>query len=125
MSLDQGPVIGDFLKEELFTPDYCREPVTIASGQNLVAGAVLGKITVGGAYAAFDNDAGTGIETAAGILLYPVDASGGALPGLILARGPAVVSKGGLTWAAANDADDILAGLAELLTLGIVAAAFA
>lgn len=56
-----NPLLGDLLKWEL-NPAYCRETVTILSGQNLKIGAVLGKVTVGsvtGAAAAGNTGNGT------------------------------------------------------------------
>lgn len=47
---EQLPHSGGFLIEE-FSPEYNRESVTVASGQDLRAGAVLGKITLGAATA--------------------------------------------------------------------------
>jgi hypothetical protein len=43
---------------------HSREEVTIVSGQNLVAGAVVGKITTGGKYTAYDNVAVDGSQAA-------------------------------------------------------------
>ena len=57
--------------------DLSRENVTLLSGQNLKAGAVLGKITASGKYKEFNPDAGDGAETAAAILLIDSDASAG------------------------------------------------
>jgi hypothetical protein len=93
--------LSDFLKFEL-APEvqWCRETVTIASGQNLAAGTVVGKVTVGGKYIAYDNGAVDGSETAAGVLLYAVDASGGDKKGVILARGPAILALENIAWGA-------------------------
>jgi len=109
--------VGDWLLDEFGAPNYCREEITVVSGQNLVSGAVLGKISSGGKYAAYDNDAATGVETAAGILLHAVDASSADKPGVAIRRGPCLVSKSGLTWKSTQHADDIAAGLADLLAL--------
>lgn len=115
----EGNYLGDWLKAELFAPNYCREQITITAGQNLVTGTVVGKVTGTGNYVIYDNTAGTGAEAAAGILIADVDATGIATkPGVILARGPAIVSKAGLTWNAAGDVSD---GLADLKLLGIIA----
>lgn len=120
-ALTQGNTLGDWLVNEFGAPDYCREEVTITSGQNLVSGTVVAKVTATGNYVAFDDDSSGGVEVAAGILLYDVDATSAAKTGVIVARGPAVVSKAGLTWESSNDATEKGHGLADLLTLGIVA----
>jgi len=118
--LTQGNYPGDWLKEE-FSRNYCREEGVIASGQTLVSGQVVAIVTATGEYTAYDDDGSGGAEAAAGVLYFDVDAASAAKPGVILRRGPAVVSKAGLTWGSANDSTDITHGLADLLALGIVA----
>lgn len=100
-------------------PDYCREEVTIVSGQNLGANKVVGKITSGGKYAVYNNGAGDGTEAAAGVLYGAVDASAGDQKGAVLLRGPAIVKADMLDWGS-SDATAIAAGKADLLALGIV-----
>src|SRR3990167_4244615 len=51
------------------------EQVTLVLGQNLVAMAVMGKITVGGKYKEFDPAAVDGSEVAAAILYGETDAT--------------------------------------------------
>lgn len=63
-----------------------RENVTLISGQNLKAGAVLGKITASGKYTAVAPAASDGSQTAVAILLSDTDASGGDKVCSILAR---------------------------------------
>ena len=119
MALSQGNYQGDWLLHEFGAPNHCRKEITIKSGEDLVSGQVVA-VDVGGdgSYVAFEDDTDT---PAAGILLNDCDASAAAKTATIIVRGPCTVSKGGLTWAAANDATDILNGLADLLALGIVA----
>ena len=110
---------SEFLHYEL-EPQYTREQVTVASGQNLPAGAVVGKITATGKYAAYNNAATDGTETAAGVLVAAVDASGGDAQGVILARGPAVVLNRALDWngqtgAAVTDGQNDLAAISILV----------
>lgn len=76
---------GEFLLSE-GNGNISREQVVIASGENLAAGAVVGKITASGKYVAY-NDAGVaGEEVAAGILYEAVDASAADANGVIIAR---------------------------------------
>lgn len=112
------PHDGGFIVSELGT--YSREIVTIVAGQNLQAGAVLGKITASDKYAAYDNDAATGIEDAAGILFGDVDATDGDVEGVALVRGPCEVVEDRLVWAATEDATDITAGKVDLAALNFV-----
>lgn len=96
-----------------------RENVTIASGANLKAGAVLGILTSGGAYAHFDNDASDGTQTAAGILIADCDASAAAKAAAIIRR-DAEVNGDELVWASSEDDADKAAGITELASLGII-----
>lgn len=115
--------LSDFLKYELGPEvQFCREVVTVVSGQNLLAGTVVGKITASGKYTAYDNDAVDGSQTAAGVLLFAVDASGGDKKGVILARGPAVVSLDDIAWGAGvTTQGEKDAAVADLLALNILA----
>lgn len=118
MELNEGPHAGGFILS-LANRNRSLENVTIASGQTLQAGTVLGKITSTGHYAAFDNDATDGTGTAAGILLADCDASAGAKAAAIVAR-DAEVNEHELVWDENNDTADIAAGLTELIALGII-----
>ncbi len=70
---------------ETFTPDnlvagttqLVTESVTIVSGQTIVRGAVLGKITTGGKYTLSLTGSSDGSEKAYAIAAEDVDASGG------------------------------------------------
>lgn len=99
------PTLGDLLKYEL-NGNYCRETVTLKAGTAYVLGSVLGKITASGKYrlspaAAVSGDEGA--ETAVAVLIEAVDATGGDKAGLIVARGPAIVSNAALTFDASID----------------------
>lgn len=99
--------------------DFCREEKTIASGQNLGANKVVGKITSGGKFAVYNNGAGDGTEVAAGILLAAVDATSADKKGAVLVRGPAIVKNSMLDWGS-SDGTAITAGIADLLALNIL-----
>jgi hypothetical protein len=94
-----------------------REEITVVSGQDLVAGQVVGKISVGGKYKDYDNGASDGSQTAAGILLDAVDASGGDKKGVII-ESDAEVKGDALDWGS-ETGSDITAGIADLLARGI------
>lgn len=116
-TLTEGKHEGEFIGELALGPGYHIDTVTVLSGQNLVAGAVVGAQTSGDKIVAYDN-AGTddGRRTAAGILVAAVNATAGDRPGKALRRGPAMVNKNDLTWAAGVDASEQAAALAQLLT---------
>jgi hypothetical protein len=112
---------GEFIGELAMGQGYHCDAVTVVSGQNLVAGAVVGIVTATGKYAAYDNALANGTEVVAGILVDAVDASAGDLPGLVMRRGPAIINKNDLTWAAGIDAGEQATAITSMLTLGIKA----
>ncbi len=67
---------------------------TLASGNDLQAGTVVGKLTSGGKWTAYDNVGSDGSEVAAGILLGAVDATSADAPCVVLARDAEVIADG-------------------------------
>jgi hypothetical protein len=117
-TLTEGRHTGGFLVWEAFR-DYCREVVTVASG-TLEPGTVLGKITVGGKYAAYDPDATDGTETAVAVLWDKADASAGDVTATALVRGPALANRHDLVFAGTPSEPEITAALAALAAAGII-----
>ncbi|MEW5704915.1 MAG: head decoration protein [Pseudomonadota bacterium] len=121
--LTMPPTLGDLLKYEL-NGSYCRETVTLKAGTSYALGSVLGKITASGKYrlspaALVLGDEGA--EVAAAVLLEAVDATAGDRTGLVVARGPAIVSKAALVFDASVDQEaEKAAKHAELSAAGIV-----
>lgn len=76
---------GEFIIAEA-NGSLSREEVTIVSGQNLVAGTVVGKVTASGKYKAYANANSDGSETAVGILYAAVDASAADANGVLIVR---------------------------------------
>ncbi|MFD2755391.1 head decoration protein [Comamonas terrae] len=104
-----------------------REVVTIAQGQNLLPGAVLGKVTATGKYVAVDpangsGEGGTpdGSQTAVAVLFAAVDTTTAEKPGVITAR-DAEVAAHALAWPAGTTEPQKTAALAQLAAMGIVA----
>jgi hypothetical protein len=122
-ALIMAPTLGDLLKYEL-NGNYCREVVTLKGGTDYRLGAVLGRITATGKYrlspaAAVTGDEGA--ETALAVLIEAVDATGGDRTGLVVARGPAIVSKDALVFDPSVDQmAEIAAKHAELALAGVV-----
>jgi hypothetical protein len=121
--LTMAPTLGDLLKYEL-NANYCRETVTLKAGTNYALGSVLGKITASDKYRlspAAQVAGDEGAETAVAVLLEAVDASLGDRTGLVVARGPAIVSKAVLIFDASVDlAAEKTAKHAQLASAGIV-----
>lgn len=116
-TLTEGRHEGQFIGELAMGAGYHIDKITLLTGQNLVDGTVLGKVTTSGKYVAFDN-AGTddGRRVAAAILVGNTNATDGDVTtARALMRGPAVVNKHDLTWAAGIDAAEQAAALAALL----------
>lgn len=119
--LTQPPGMGDVLKYEL-NPNYTREVVTLLAGSNYPVGAVLGKITASGKYTLSAATGSDGAETAAAVLLDAVDATLADATGIVLARGPAIVSRAGLVFdASVDDTTKTAAKITELASAGIIA----
>jgi hypothetical protein len=121
--LTMSPTLGDLLKYEL-NASYCREAVTLKAGTDYALGSVLGKITASGKYRlapAAEVTGDEGAEIATAVLIEAVDATAGDRTGLVIARGPAIVSKAALVFdASVDDATKTAAKHAELSSAGIV-----
>jgi head decoration protein D len=102
------------------SPQFSREKVTVASGAGVLgAGRVLGKITSSGKYAAYDNTASDGTQTAVGVLLYNIDATSADVVTVAVVR-MAIVKTALLDWGS-NDSTGKTAGLADMAPNQIVA----
>jgi hypothetical protein len=121
--LTKDPTLGDLLKYEL-NGNYNREVVTLKSGTNYQLGSVLGRITSSGIYRLSPDTqvpADAGAETAVAVLLEAVDATGGNAKGVVVRRGPAIVSKDALVFdTTVNNQTKIAAKHSQLIDVGIV-----
>jgi hypothetical protein len=110
--------LGDWLK---FEEDnlYSRDEVTVASGQSLATGTVIGIITASGMVTQLAPGASDGSENAAGVLLNAVDASAADKGGVIIAR-HAICSDKGLVWPGSITGPQKAAAINQLKALGIV-----
>lgn len=118
-AITEGLNLGDLLKYE--APNlFSRDQVTVASGQTLPLGAVVGIVTATGKVKQIDPSATDGSQYAAGVLMQPCDA---ALidreDGLMVAR-HAIVADHALTWPAAITAAEKQAVVEQLKSLGIL-----
>jgi hypothetical protein len=111
--------LGDLLKFE--GPNlYSREEVTVASGQNLKLGTVIGVVTTSGLVKQLAPAAEDGTEVATGILIENVDASGGNTKAVAVVR-EAIVAHNALVWPASITAAQKTAALENLKLYGVVA----
>lgn len=119
-ALNEPLNLGDLLKYEEDCLNYSRDPVTVAVGQNLELGAVVGRVVATGKVKRLDPAATDGTENPAGILLGAVDAS---LierdDGLLLAR-HGIVASHAVVWPAGITAEQQAAAVAALEARGIL-----
>lgn len=87
------------------------ETVTLASGQNLTRGALLGQVTSGGKYVLSLSASSDGSQTPVAILAQDCNASGGDAPALIYTRGDFQAQA--ITFGASHTAASVKAGLAD------------
>jgi hypothetical protein len=119
--LRQPPSMGDVLKYEL-NPNFTRESVMLLAGTDYPVGAVLGRITASGKYKLATSGGTDGAQTAAAVLLYAADATSADAVGLVIVRGPAIVSKAALVFdATVDDAAKTTTKHGQLAALGILA----
>ena len=118
--LTQPPTMGDVLKYEL-NPNSTRAPATLLAGTNYPVGAVLGRVTASGKMKLSTATGTDGAQNAAAVLLYDVDATGADATGIVVVRGPAIVSKAALVFdASVDDAAKTAAKQVQLTALGII-----
>lgn len=117
---ETGHAAGFLLSEA--NGNRSRDIITVSAGQNLKAGAVLGKITSGsptGEYKAYDNAASDGSQAAAGILLDDCDATDADVKAVGILRDAEVNSNELVYDSGQNDAAKV-AAVADLLAIGIL-----
>lgn len=108
--------LGDLLKFEEENL-YSRDTITVAAGQKLVLGQVLGMV---GDKAVALNPAGTdGSEVAVGILLHDTDSTVGVVDAVMVARN-VTVSDQYVVWPAGISTTQINTAVAQLQALGVV-----
>jgi hypothetical protein len=117
--LSEGRYAGEFVVSE-GNGSISRETVTVLSGQNLEAAAILGKVTASGKYRALNPAGADGSQTAAGILYDAVDASAADTEGVAIVR-LAEVNAAELVWPAGISGGQKTTALGQLAALNIVA----
>jgi hypothetical protein len=118
--LRQPATTGDVLKYEV-NPNFTRESVPLLAGTNYPVGAVLGRITASGKFKLATSGGSDGAQTAAAVLLYAADATDADAIGVVIMRGPAIVSKGALVFdTTVDDAPKTATKHGQLASLGII-----
>lgn len=112
--------LGDLLKYEA-DKNYCREVVTVAQGQNLKLGTILGMVEANDQVKAVfsDDEATDGSNIAVGVLLEDVDATSEAKKSLMVAR-DAIVSSACVIFPAEATSDQKKKIIKDLEARGLV-----
>jgi len=119
--LNQPLTMGDVLKYEV-NPNYTRETITLLAGMPYPVGSVLGRITASAKYKLATSGGSDGAQTASAVLLYAVDATLADATGIVVARGPAIVSRAALAYdATVDDGAKITTKIGQLAAAGIIA----
>jgi hypothetical protein len=119
--LNQPLTMGDVLKYEV-NPNYTRETITLLAGMPYPVGSVLGRITASAKYKLATSGGSDGAQTASAVLLFAVDATLADATGIVVARGPAIVSRAALAYdATVDDGAKIITKIGQLAGAGILA----
>jgi len=117
--ITERPNLGDLLKYE--APNlYSREAVTIAAGQNLLLGTVLGRNAGDGKLHALDPLATNGTEIAIGVLATDSDATLIDREDAILIARHAIVARHALNWPSGISVPQQTDAEGQLALLGIL-----
>ena len=114
---------GKNLEDVLFwenTRNYARQNGTLAEGQNLKLGTVLGQVAADKKFKILDTAASNGTEKAKGILLADCDASDGDTKMVYSARS-SIVKLDGLVFPEGITEEQKTIAITELNELGILA----
>ena len=110
--------LGDLLKYE--APNrYSREQATVAVGESLVLGSVVGRETANGKLKALDPVATDGTEIPVGVLIEDVEASAADTAVVIIAR-HALLARQAIQWPAGITPLQTTAAIAALEARGIL-----
>lgn len=107
---------GEFILSEA-EGQRSRETVTIASGHEVEAGTVLGKITSGGKYAPYANGLSDGTQVAYAVSINHVDATSADTPAAVIQRDAEVIAA---CLTIAGSPGDIAAAKVDLAAVGII-----
>lgn len=119
MAISEQNRVGDFLLSRA-NGNRSMDTVTVAAGQNLATGSVVGVITASGQIGAYNSAATDGLSTATGVLYGDCNATTAATQAVIVAR-DAEVLKAQLVWGAgAATPESKLAAYDDLAAAGII-----
>ncbi len=118
-AITEGLNLGDLLKYE--APNlYSRDQVTVASGQTLRLGAVVGVVTATGKVKQIDPSATDGSQYAAGVLMQPCDAALIDREDALMVARHAIVADHALAWPVAITLAEKQSVVLQLKSLGVL-----
>ncbi|MFP3016122.1 MAG: head decoration protein [Wolbachia sp.] len=117
ISITEGNNLGDLLKYEVSNL-YSRDQITVAKGQNLKLGTVVGYDTKDGFIKALNPTATDGTQTAIGVIASDVNAKENS-KGVIIARG-AILADHAVVWPANIIEEQKTAAIKQLEGRGII-----
>lgn len=111
--------LGDLLKYE--APNlYSRDRITLAAGQHLPLGTVVGTVTATGQFKQIDPSATDGTQVAAGVLLQACDATLIDRDDALIAARHAIVAHHALAWPDAITLAEKSTAMSQLKALGVL-----
>ncbi len=119
-ALNEPSNLGDLLKYEEVRLNFSREVVTVAAGQNLELGAVVGRITATAQIKRHEPGANDGSEIPIGILLCPCDATLMERDDALLLARHGVVASNAVVWPPNITPEQKAAATASLEARGIL-----
>lgn len=102
--------------------DYSRDKVTVLSGEDLKANAVIAKLAASGKYVEWDaaqSAEADGSTTAAGVLIAAVDATAADKDGVAIVR-HAILRRSELVFPSGAQESEITQAIADLAALGVL-----
>ncbi|MFP3026399.1 MAG: head decoration protein [Wolbachia sp.] len=117
ISITEGNNLGNLLKYEVSNL-YSRDQITVAKGQNLKLGTVVGYDTKDGFIKALNPTATDGTQTAIGVIASDVNAKENS-KGVIIARG-AILADHAVVWPANIIEEQKTAAIKQLEGRGII-----
>lgn len=118
-SIQEALNLGDLLKYE--APNlYSRDVATVASGQNLVLGTVVGRAPVTGKLSPIDPDALDTSAEAVGVLAFSIDATAADRDDALLIARHAIVASHALAWPAGITPTQKATAIAQLSARGVL-----
>jgi hypothetical protein len=118
-SIQEALNLGDLLKYE--APNlYSRDLATVASGQNLALGTVVGRAPVTGKLSPIDPDALDSSAEAVGVLAFSIDATATDRDDALLIARHAIVASHALVWPAGITPTQKATAIAQLTARGVL-----